>query len=240
MKLPRSKSKKKSFPRRFLGWFLKLSARLIFILLLLSIVQVFVLRYINPPFTLTTAVSWIQQKITFSKYKGPDYQWKELKNISPWLVQAVLAGEDQRFGSHNGFDFIELNKAVKDILESGRVRGASTITMQVARTVFLWPERNWLRKALEAYYTVLIELFWTKSRIIVMYLNTVDWGSGIMGAEAASQKYFQVSALDVNQNQAALMAAILPSPHRWSPVKPNKQVVERKKRILRDMRKMHL
>jgi monofunctional biosynthetic peptidoglycan transglycosylase len=230
----------KGLLRRFTGRLLRLIAKLVLIILIFSVVQVFVLRYIDPPFTVATALGWTQHIITFKKYKGPDYQWQELKNISPWLIKAVLAGEDQRFQSHNGFDFIELNKAVNEILDSGRVRGASTITMQVARTIFLWEGRSLLRKAIEAYYTVLIELFWSKTRIMEIYLNFVDWGTEIMGAEAAAQKYFNVSAIALNQNQAALMAAILPNPHRWSPVKPDTQVLARQKRILRDMGKMRL
>jgi len=161
-----------------------------------------------------------------------------LNEISPHLRKAVLAAEDQRFNFHNGFDFVEINQAIRDILEEGRVRGASTITMQVARTVFLWPERSWSRKLAEAYYTVLIELCWSKRRILEVYLNTVDWGIGIMGAEAASRKYFHTDAGSITALQAALLASILPSPHRWSPTKPTKQVWERQRRIMKDMGKM--
>ena len=134
---------------------------------------------------------------------------------------------------------MELDKAIRDLIKSRRIRGASTITMQVARTVFLWHGRvDWLRKITEAYYTVLIEMFWSKKRILEIYLNTVDWGSGIMGAEAASRKYFRVSADQLTPSQAALMAAILPSPHKWSPNKPSRYVSARQKRIMKDMAKM--
>jgi monofunctional biosynthetic peptidoglycan transglycosylase len=167
-------------------------------------------------------------------------RWRDLKDISPFLIRAVLAGEDQRFMSHNGFDFIEMNRAFHDLISAKRIRGASTITMQVARTIFLWPGRSWTRKIMEAYYTVLIELLWSKTRILEIYLNYVDWGTGIMGAEAASQKYFHVNSGKISASQASLMAAILPSPHLWSPLNPNKIVSERQKRILRDMNKIHL
>ena len=112
--------------------------------------------------------------------------------------------------------------------------------MQVARTIFLWQGRSWTRKIMEAYYTVLIELLWSKTRILEIYLNYVDWGTGIMGAEAASQKYFHETSEKISASQASLMAAILPSPHIWSPLNPNKIVMERQKRILRDMSKIHL
>ncbi len=126
------------------------------------------------------------------------------------------------------------------MFSSRGIRGASTITMQTARTVFLWPERSWLRKAVEAYYTLLIELMWSKERILEIYLNTVDWGEEIMGAEAASQGYFLVPASRITRSQAALLAAILPSPHKWSPTRPNAQVLRRQERILKDMENMPL
>ena len=210
-----------------------------FVILALSMFQVLILRFVNPPFTATIAWSWIQGKKTH-RLDALSSFWRPLKDISPYLRKAVLAAEDQRFLSHHGFDFTEMNKAIKDLVLRRGYRGASTITMQVARTVFLWPERSWLRKAIESYYTVVIELFWSKKRILEVYLNTVDWGSGIMGAEAASRKYFHISSSRISSLQASLLAAILPSPHRWSPTNPNKQVLRRQKRIKRDMKKMPL
>jgi monofunctional biosynthetic peptidoglycan transglycosylase len=130
---------------------------------------------------------------------------------------------------------VEIKATVKDMVTDGRVRGASTITMQTARTVFLLPARNILRKALEVYYTVLIEVFWSKARILEMYLNTVDWGDGIMGAEAAARTYFKVSAGKLTSRQAALLAAILPNPHRFSPVRPTAYINGRARRIQADM-----
>ena len=142
--------------------------------------------------------------------------------------------------SHHGFDFREVGNALKDILEDRKVRGASTITMQMARTVFLWNGRSVVRKLAEAYYTMLIEFIMPKIRILELYLNTVDWGNGVMGAEAASRKYFDKSASELTAGEAALLAAVLPSPHKWSPVKPDKQVLIRQKRILKSMDRMHL
>jgi monofunctional biosynthetic peptidoglycan transglycosylase len=133
-----------------------------------------------------------------------------------------------------------MNQAVRDMVVKKEYRGASTISMQSARTVFLWPGRTLFRKILEAYYTVLIEIFWGKERILEIYLNTVDWGTDILGVEAASKRYFHRSASRISSSQAALLAAILPNPHKWSPIHPNSVVMTRKKRILKDMKRMPL
>ena len=168
------------------------------------------------------------------------YRWLDLEDISPHLKKAVLAAEDQRFLSHRGFDFTELGQALRDFLRAEKTRGASTISMQTARTVFLWPDRSWLRKIAEAYYTILMELMWSKERIFEIYLNTVHWGKGIMGAEAASRKYFHTSAASLNAAQAALLAAILPNPTRWRPVNPTDYIRERQWEIMRQMAHMPL
>jgi monofunctional biosynthetic peptidoglycan transglycosylase len=214
--------------------------KFLLILIVLSISQVLLLRFLNPPFTTRTARTWFGNKLTMGHDKGPLYHWRQLKQISPHLRKAVLAGEDQRFLAHHGFDFIEMNKAFWDILTEKGTRGASTISMQAARTVFLWRGRSWLRKTAEAYYTLLIEVFWSKKRIYEIYLNTVDWGEGIMGAEAASRNYFRRSSSRITATQAALLAAVLPNPHEWSPINPSGYVEERKRKIMRDMPKMPL
>jgi len=218
---------------------MKWGAWTLFILCLITVFQVFSLRFINPPFTAVTAWNWIRHSDT-ARHNQPKSSWQPLKEISPYLRKTVLAGEDQRFLSHHGFDFKELNQAIKDMALKKSARGASTITMQVARTVFLWPNRSWLRKTAEAYYTVLIEIFWSKERILEIYLNTVDWGSGLMGAEAASKKYFNRTAARLSRPQAALLAAILPNPDKWSPTNPSAYVSMRQKTILRDMKRMPL
>ena len=207
---------------------------------MLSVLQVFVLRFVNPPFTGTVISNWAADTWAGRDARWPDPEWRPLRKISPHLRRAVLAGEDQRFIAHSGFDFVEMNQALQDVLAGERVRGASTITMQVARTVFLWPGRSLVRKSLEAYYTVLIELFWSKKRILEVYLNTVDWGENVVGAEMASKKYFKTHASYLQAEQAALLAAVLPSPHHWSAEHPTEYVRERQRRILEDMRKMPL
>lgn len=230
----------RNYIKRTLIYCLKLFLKLICVFILLTMAQVAILRYVNPPFT--AEIIWIKIKNRVSEKQDivPKYYWRPLKDISPSLIKAVLAGEDQRFMSHHGFDLTEINKAVGDIYTGKRIRGASTITMQVARSIFLWRDRSLFRKGLEAYYTLLIEIFLTKMRILELYLNVVDWGSGIAGAEAASQKYFNRSADDIDPGQAAAMAAILPNPHKWSPNNPSRYVRERRDKIIQDMEKMHL
>jgi monofunctional biosynthetic peptidoglycan transglycosylase len=196
--------------------------------------QVASLRFVDPPFTATMVWDRLHSRGVSR------FHWQPLQDISPHLRKAVLAGEDQRFLSHHGFDFVELDKAIRDFIRRKWVRGASTISMQVARTVFLWPERSLLRKAVEAYYTILIELFWSKERIFEIYLNTVNWGQGVKGAQAAARHYFHIDATDLDPHQGALLAAILPGPHVWSPIEPNEIVKERQRRILQDMEKMPL
>ena len=234
--MTRVKRKKPGLVRRLL----KTCLLLLGLFVVLSVLQVAALRFVNPPFTGALLSAWIADKAAGREAKWPDPEWRPLRKISPHLRRSVLAGEDQRFTSHNGFDLVEMNQAFQDALAGGRVRGASTITMQVARTVFLWPGRSLVRKALEAYYTVLIEAFWSKPRILEVYLNTVDWGEDLAGAEMASRKYFRTNASTLTAEQAALLAAILPSPHHWSPEHPTEYVKERQRRILEDMRKMPL
>lgn len=233
-----SKTGKPSWIARFRRRLLKLFFQVILLVLVLTMLEVLLLRFVNPPFTAHMAWRRVKALVLSEPPERMQQEWKELEKISPYLRQAVLAGEDQRFLSHRGFDFVELENAVRDAIQAGRIRGASTITMQAARTVFLWPSRTWLRKALEAYYTLLMELFWDKRRILEVYLNTVDWGAGIMGAEAACRKYFGIGSDGITRSQAALLVAILPSPHRWSPVHPGPHVRIRQGRILRDMAKM--
>ncbi|MBW1786531.1 MAG: monofunctional biosynthetic peptidoglycan transglycosylase [Deltaproteobacteria bacterium] len=219
-------------------WSLRLGIRLFLVFVILTLLQVLILRFLNPPFTAAMAVRWVHHTLTGQAYQPPLYYWRDLNAISPYLRQAVLAGEDQRFLRHHGFDFAELNQAIKESISSDRMRGASTITMQTARSVFLWPGRSLARKVLEAYYTGLIELVWTKKRILEMYLNMVDWGTGIMGAQAASKRHFHMDSRRLDRTQAAWLAVILPNPHRWSPARPTPYLKKRQARILADMAKM--
>jgi monofunctional biosynthetic peptidoglycan transglycosylase len=238
----KAKAKEKNIFKRIAGWIFRSLIKLIFAFIVLSVSQVVFVRFVNPPFTVPMVTLWITNLFSSKKDVMPHHEWRYLKDISPSLVKAVMAGEDERFMSHHGFDLIELNKAYQDVQNNKikRARGASTISMQLARTIFLWKHRDIVRKGLEAYYTVLLEFFLSKTRIMELYLNMVDWGTGIMGAEVASQTYYKISAHDLTDYQAAGMAAILPNPHKWSPTKPNRAARAHMDLILRYMGDMHL
>lgn len=183
----------------------------------LAITATLVLAYavLPPPWTPLMGIRTIQRQVPLF---GVEYDWVPLEEISPHLVRAVIASEDARFCEHNGFDWIELERAWQAHSERGRrLRGASTISMQTAKNLFLWPGRSWLRKGLEAWFTVLIEAFWSKERIIEVYLNVAEMGPGIWGAEAAAQHWFDRPAREMEPVEAARLAVILPSPRNREP-----------------------
>ena len=212
---------------------------LLFFLLSLTAIQVFGFGFMKPPLTVKSAYSWVNY--TFKRGPQPKKRpWLKLEEFSPHLRRAVMASEDQRFLSHHGFDFIELGQALHSLVDGGYLRGASTITMQTARTMFLWPARSWVRKLAEAYYSMWLEIIWSKEKILEFYLNSVDWGPDLIGAEAAARKYFHCRALDLTRRQAALMAAVLPGPHLWRPDKPTEVVTRRAERILLEIPKVPL
>jgi monofunctional glycosyltransferase len=237
-----AKKKEKNIFRRITGWIFKALLTLVLAFILFSVTQVVFVRFINPPFTVPIVALWTTNLFSSQKEAMPYHEWRYLKDISPSLIRAVMAGEDQKFMTHHGFDLVEISKAYEEIKKNKtkRARGASTITMQLARTLFLWKGRNMIRKGLEGYYTVLLEMFLSKTRIMELYLNMVDWGTGIMGAEAASRNYYHISARDLTDYQAATLAAILPNPHKWSPTDHNAAVKAHMDLILRYMGDMHL
>jgi monofunctional biosynthetic peptidoglycan transglycosylase len=153
--------------------------------------------------------------------EGMERRWIPIEAISPHVIRAVMVAEDARFCRHHGFDWDSLGQAVDTYKRGGHLRGASTLSMQTAKNVFLWPGRSFLRKGLEAGFTVLIEALWGKRRILEVYLNVVEWGHGLYGVEAASQRYFHRSARELTPRQAASLAAVLPNPRRFSPVAPS-------------------
>ncbi|MGV8928769.1 MAG: monofunctional biosynthetic peptidoglycan transglycosylase [Brevundimonas sp.] len=163
--------------------------------------------------------------------EGWDYRWRSLDDISPRLVQAVIASEDSTFCAHGGFDMKAIEKALKANERGGRIRGGSTISQQTAKNAFLWPGRDWIRKGLEAGYTVAIETVWGKRRIMEVYLNVAEWAPGVYGAEAASQHWFGKSASELSPREAARLAAILPSPRRYDAAAPGPYVRRRASRI---------
>lgn len=222
--------------RRLLRW----SAAAVALLVLTSVLQVVLLRWVPPLFTVPMAYRWVSRPFGEGARPPIRYRWIALDTVSVHLQRAVLAAEDQRFFDHLGFDLVEIRHALSDAAGGDSLRGASTISMQTARSVFLVPSRSIWRKGLEAYYTLLIEVLWGKRRILEMYLNTVDWGDGIFGAEAAARAYFEASAGELNRSRAALLAAVLPNPHRFSPLRPSAYLRQRQQRILADMPRMPL
>jgi len=171
-----------------------------------------------------------------------DKDWQSLENISRNLPLAVVTAEDQKFEEHFGFDIEAIEKAVKynEKHKGKKVKGASTISQQTAKNVFLWQGRSWLRKGLEVYFTFLIEIFWSKERIMEVYLNVIEMGPGIYGAEAAAQHYFNKPAKKLTKSEAASIAAILPNPIRWSASKPTAYITKKRNWILRHMNKIDL
>lgn len=166
------------------------------------------------------------------KLVGVDHTWVSIEDISPSMQKAVLKAEDYKFFDHHGFDWEAIEKAMKYNETHKRKKGASTISQQTAKNVFLWPKRDWIRKGLEAYYTVLIEFFWPKERIMEVYLNVIELGPGVYGVEAASNKYFKKSAKNLSPAQASLIAAVLPNPRKFRIDRPSAYVTGRQYRIL--------
>ena len=167
-----------------------------------------------------------------------NHHWVALSDISPQLPLAVMASEDAKFPEHHGFDFEAIEQAAKrnrEHPEKNRL-GASTISQQTAKNVFLWPGRSWVRKGLEAYFTVLIELCWSKERIMEVYLNSIEMGDGIYGAEAVARAHFGCSARELTADQCALIAATLPNPRRFNSARPSKYMKKRQRQIRRGMR----
>ena len=165
------------------------------------------------------------------------HSWKSLDNISPHLPVAVMASEDQRFLIHHGFDFDAIQKAAKRNMKPGKRKlGASTISQQTAKNVFLWPGRSWTRKGFEVYFTALIELMWSKQRIMEVYLNSIEMGNGIYGASAVAEWHFHCKAKDLSRSECALIAASLPNPRRFDSAHPTPYMRKRQAAILRGMR----
>jgi monofunctional biosynthetic peptidoglycan transglycosylase len=186
----------------------------------ISIASVILFRWLPVFVTPLMLKRCVEQKMDGEDMKL-NKTWKALSEISPHLQLAVVCSEDQNFLNHHGFDYSAIKKAIEKNKKSKRKRGASTISQQVAKNVFLWDGRNWLRKGFEVYFTFLIELFWSKERIMEVYLNVIEMGDGIYGAEAAAQEYFHTSALKMSKRQAATIASILPSPLKYNAKNPS-------------------
>ena len=209
-----------------LGWFA------------LTVLPVLLLRWIPP----LTSAFMLEARIAAlragDKHYRTDYRWVSLERISPQAAIAVIASEDQTFPFNYGFDFHSIRSAVRAAERGRRLRGASTISQQVARNLFLWPGRSFVRKGLEAYFTVLLETLWPKERILEVYLNIAQFGSGIYGVEAAAGRFYHEPATRLNADQAALLAAVLPNPVHWHAERPSRFVLWKQRWILGQMRNL--
>jgi monofunctional biosynthetic peptidoglycan transglycosylase len=202
-----------------------------------TVLTVVLYSFINPPVTPLMVKRAFIEKSDGTRV-GIQKDWVSLKKISPNMIRAVVASEDNRFIEHWGIDVEAIQKATAWNKRHKRKRGASTISQQVAKNVFLWPARTWVRKGLELYFTVLIETVWSKRRIMEVYLNVMETGNGIYGAEAASRKYFHKSAARLTRGEAALIAASLPNPRVRNPAAPTAYLLSRQSRILNLMNKI--
>ena len=203
------------------------------VLLLIPAMQVAVVRFINPPLTLPMLIDQGSAMFSSAPKRPLLYRWIGLPQIPETFLEHLWISEDQRFFQHEGFDWKEMELAVKEAERKKKpVRGASTITNQCARSIFLWQGRSWFRKGLESYYTIWMEMLLPKRRILELYANVIEMGRGIYGVEAASRHYFGVSARGLTRDQSAMLAAVLPNPKGWDPRNPSPMLRWRQRRIL--------
>ncbi len=202
-----------------------------------TILSVVALRFL-PVFITPLMVIRCCQQVQEGKELKLSHHWVSLEHISPHLPVAVMASEDAKFMQHHGFDYEAIEHAAKRNREHPEKRklGASTISQQTAKNVFLWPGRSWVRKGFEAYFTSLIELMWSKQRIMEVYLNSIEMGDGIYGAQAVAEQHFNTDALKLSRSQCALIAATLPNPRKFSSKNPSAYMLKRQSRILREMK----
>ena len=215
--------------KRILRW----CRRAVLALFAFSLFMVVAYKWLPVPFTPLMVIRAFDPETPRIKH-----HWVSLKKISHAMPLAVVASEDNRFMTHHGFDSEQIRQAMEEAKRGGRRRGASTISQQTAKNVFLWPGRSWLRKGFEAYFTVLIEFVWGKERIMEVYLNSIEMGRGIFGVEAAANTYFSKSAASLTRPEAALIAASLPNPRKRNPGAPSAYMRRRQGTILSLMRKM--
>lgn len=203
----------------------------------LSLFGVILFRFVNPPFTWLMVIRGFEQKSDGKPWKV-DKKWIDFDDIADPMKRAAVAAEDQKFLDHFGFDFKAMERAIDKNEHSHKLIGGSTISQQTAKNVFLWPGRSYVRKGFEAYFTLLIEMFWSKKRIMEVYLNEIEMGDGIYGVEAASQAYFHKSASELTNYDAAAIASIWPDPLKWSATNPSDYVRHRQYLIRKNMRRL--
>nr|WP_321233872.1 monofunctional biosynthetic peptidoglycan transglycosylase [uncultured Psychroserpens sp.] len=218
---------------KFIKRFFRFVFKTLFWLFVFSIVVVVIFKWTPVPITPLMAIRNIEQSNTSKN--GWEHDWVPLEEVSINIQLAVICSEDQLFLSHNGFDIKAIEKAYENNKKGKQLKGASTISQQTAKNVFLWPDRSWLRKGLETYFTFLIELIWSKERIMEVYLNSIEMGPGIYGIEAASQYWFKKSAADLTKYEAAAIASILPNPLRYKANPATSYIQGRKSWIVKQM-----
>ncbi|HAP00278.1 MAG TPA: monofunctional biosynthetic peptidoglycan transglycosylase [Fibrobacteres bacterium] len=225
-----SGKQKRSLFQRLLHWFR--IAVLVFVGSSVAVVLLY--RFVPPPATPLMLLRLGNQLEEGKKFRL-EKNWKPLEKISPYMAASVIISEDQEFFEHHGFDFDAIRSAFKRNQTHKRIVGASTITQQTAKNLFLWPARSWLRKGLEVYFTILLEVFWSKHRILEVYLNIIETGDGVYGVDAAARRYFHSNARALNAEQSAMIAAILPKPRSWAPPNATLRVYHRQAWVLRQM-----
>lgn len=226
---------------RILGRFLRILLRLVATFVIGSVALVLIYRFIDPPMTPLMGIR-VLEGLGEGRFVGVEKDWMPIEAIDPVLLRSVVAAEDARFFEHGGIDWqaVEEARVYNEKHAGEKVRGASTITMQCARNVFLWQGRNYLRKGLEAWFTYLMEFLWGKERILEVYLNVIEWGDGIYGVNRAALAYFDRPAGELSDRQAALLAAVLPNPRRWSPAAPTGWIEKRTSSIMKGARVVSL
>lgn len=198
----------------------------------LSVIWVLIYKFVPVPYTPLMVIRYIESDTSLET----KHKWRPIEEISPNLQLAVICAEDQNFLSHNGFDMNAIQKAFENNNKGKKLKGGSSISQQTAKNVFLWQGRSWFRKGLEAYFTFLIENLWSKERILEVYLNSIEMGKGVYGAEAAGRYWFNKSAKKLSQNEAAAIAAILPHPRKYKATNSSRYIEKRKTWIIRQMR----
>jgi len=214
--------------------FVRYSLFLLLAVVVLSLLVVVPFRWVNPPLTMVMVDRWLDKDGEFYLHQD----WVDWRDMPKQAALAVVTSEDQRFPQHQGFDVDAIVKAVKQANKNGHLRGASTISQQVAKNMYLWTGRSWLRKGLEVWFTLLIELTWGKQRILEVYMNIAEWGDGVFGIEAASRYHFGKPASQLSPMQSALLASTLPSPLKYDPARPAPHLIERASWNLEQQRKL--
>ena len=223
--------------RALIGQLLRWCVRIVLGAIMFSILLVTLFRFVPLP----GSTVMLERKATAIIDREPmtiQYHWTPWRSLSDQAKLAVMAAEDQKFPYHYGFDLDQVHAAIQAWQQGRSLRGASTISQQTAKNVFLWSDRSWLRKGLEVWFTMLIELIWPKERILEVYLNVVEWDRGVFGLEAAAQHYYGIGASQVTADQAARLAAVLPNPRNWSPIAPSARVAQRIAWVRQQMRQL--